>query len=291
MNTPEIYNFEVTQNNFNSIALMNSYKLPVFTLFMSPSIGNCVSLEKSLGTYAKEFAGKFILARVDVDMSPELRDEYEIKNVPTIKVIKNGDTVHQEIGMLNEDELSDLFKTFDIYRVSDNLRQQARDAHINGNTTEAIKLLTQAIQEDPSSTHVALDMIQILLDINVVDQAKSLFNKLPDSAKDSDIGKSIIGQITFKDLANNTEGLLALVNKVQANPMDFDARFDLAVCYVAEHAYEEALNQVFEILDNEHTYREGAAQELSVSIINMLEANEPELAKEARRVLSNMISQ
>ena len=291
MSTADIYNFEVTQNNFNSIVLMNSYKLPVFTLFMSPSIGACVSLEKSLAEYARDFAGQFILARVDVDMSPELRDQYEIVNVPTLKIMKDGEMVHQEIGMLNEDEIADLFKSFGIYRASDTLRQQARDAHIKGDTPEAIKLLTQAIQEDPSSTLVAMDMIQIMLDINVLDQAKALFNRLPDHAKESDIGKAIIGQITFKDLASKTPGLLELVKTIEVEPMNFDARFDLAVCYVAEHAYEDALNQVFEILDAEHTYRDGAAQELSVSIINMLEANEPELAKEARRVLSNMIAQ
>lgn len=291
MNSTEIFNFEVTRNNFNTIVLMNSYKLPVFTLFMSPSIGACVNLEKALSDYATEYAGKFILARVDVDMDPELRDEYQVVNVPTLKVIKDGKMVHQEVGMLDEEELAGLFKSFGIYRASDALREQARKAHINGDTEQAIGLLTQAIQQDPSSTNVAMDMIQIMLDIGVVDQAKELFNRLPDKAKESATGKAIIGQITFKDLASKTAGLLELVKRVEAEPMNFDARFDLAICYVAEHAYEEALSQVFEILDQEHTYREGAAQELSISIINMLEANEPELAKEARRILSNMISQ
>lgn len=291
MSNAEIFNFEVTRNNFNSIVIMNSYKLPVFTLFMSPSIGACVNLEKALSDYATEYAGKFILARVDVDMDPELRDEYKIVNVPTLKVIKEGKMVHQEVGMLDKDELAGLFKSFGLYRASDELRQQARRAHIAGDTEQAINLLTQAIQEDPSSTHVAMDMIQIMLDIGVIGQAKELFNRLPDKAKESDIGKAIIGQITFKDLATKTPGLLELVKTVDVDPMDFDARFDLAVCYVAEHAYEEALSQVFEILENEHTYREGAAQELCISIINMLEANEPELAKEARRILSNMIAQ
>lgn len=291
MSSTEIFNFEVTRNNFNTIVLMNSYKLPVFTLFMSPSIGACVNLEKALSDYATEYAGKFILARVDVDMDPELRDEYQVVNVPTLKVIKDGKMVHQEVGMLDEEELAGLFKSFGIYRASDALREQARKAHINGDTEQAIGLLTQAIQQDPSSTNVAMDMIQIMLDIGVVDQAKELFNRLPDKAKESATGKAIIGQITFKDLASKTAGLLELVKRVEAEPMNFDARFDLAICYVAEHAYEEALSQVFEILDQEHTYREGAAQELSISIINMLEANEPVLAKEARRILSNMISQ
>ncbi len=289
MNTT--YNFEVSLSNFNSIVLMNSYKLPVFTLFMSPSVGVCIDLERSLSNLADEFAGKFILARVDVDMAPELRDDYDITNVPTLKIFKDGEVVHQEIGMLQEDELSDLFKSQGIYRASDELREQARQKHIAGDTPAAIELLTGAIQADPSNTRIAMDMIQIMLDINVLEQASALFNRLPDKDKQSDTGKALIGQITFKQLAAKTPGLVSLMEQVKLQPADFDARFDLAVCYVAEHGYEEAMNQIFEILNVEPTYKEGAAQELAVTIINMLEANDSQLAQDSRRILSNMLSQ
>ena len=42
--------------------------------------------------------------------------------------------------------------------VSDELRMQARQQHVSGNTVEAIQLLTQAIQQDPSNTRVAMDI-------------------------------------------------------------------------------------------------------------------------------------
>ncbi|BCN92507.1 thioredoxin [Thiomicrorhabdus immobilis] len=286
-----IHNYEVSQGNFNSIVIMNSYKLPVFALFMSPSIGACITLENNMANLAEEFAGQFILARVDVDMEPDLREEYQIQNVPTLKIFKDGQMVHQEVGLLNEQELADLMKAQGFYRQSDEMREQARQKHISGDTSAAIQLLTEAIQQDPSNTRVAMDMIQILLDINIVDQAKTLFNRLPNKDKESVIGKSLIGQITFKDLAANTPGLVALVNQVQSEPGNFDARFDLALCYVAEHGYEEAMNQIFEILDKEPGYKQGAAQELAVTIINMLEPNNPQLAQDSRRILSNMLAQ
>lgn len=285
------YNFEVSLSNFNSIVLMNSYKLPVFTLFMSPSVGVCIDLERSLSKFADEFAGQFILARVDVDMAPELREDYAIVNVPTLKIFKDGKVVHQEVGMVQEDELSDLFKSHGIYRASDELREQARQQHLSGDTPAAIATLTEAIQTDPSNTRVAMDMIQIMLDINVLDQATALFNRLPDKEKESDTGKALVGQITFKALAAKTAGLVSLMEKIKQQPTDFDARFDLAVCYVAEHGYEGAMSEIFEILDQEPGYKAGAAQELAVSIINMLEPNNPELARESRRILSNMLSQ
>ena len=291
MEAKQVLNFEISKNNFNSVVLMNSYKLPVYALFMSPSVGVCIQLEKALSDLADEYAGQFVLARIDIDMEPDLKEQYEIVNVPTLKVFKEGGVIHQEIGLLEEDELTSLLISYGIFRASDDLREQARVQHINGDTSAAINTLTKAIQEDPSNTRVAMDMIQILLDINVLEQAKDLFNRLPDKDKQSDVGKAIIGQITFKDLAAKTPGLVNLITTIESNPNDFDARFNLAVCYVAEHAYEQALDQVFEILDKSADYKEGAAQELTVSIINMLEANEPELAKDARKVLSNMLAQ
>ncbi len=289
MNTT--YNFEVSLSNFNSIVLMNSYKLPVFALFMSPSVGVCIDLERSLSKLAEEFKGQFILARVDVDMVPELRDDYEITNVPTIKVFKDGVVVHQEVGVLQEGELNDLLKSQGIFRISDELREQARQQHLSGDTSASIATLTEAIQADPGNTRVAMDMIQILLDINVLDQATALFNRLPDKDKQSDTGKALIGQITFKELAAKTTGMVSLMDQVKLQPADFDARFDLAVCYVAEHGYEEAMSEIFEILDQNPGYKSGAAQELAVSIINMLESNNKKLAQELRRILSNILSQ
>ena len=291
MSSTSIYNFEVSQNNYNSVVLMNSYKIPVFTLFMSPSIGSCIDLERTLSEYAIEFKGQFILARIDVDMEPELRDENKIINVPTLKIFKDGEMKHQEVGMLTAEEIADVFNTHGIFRASDQIREQARQQHIMGNTQQAIDLLTRAIQSDPSNPRVVMDMIQIMLDIKLLDQAKDLFNRLPEKERASDTGKAIIGQMTFQGLAANTHGLESLLQTVESTPDDCDARFDLALCYVAEHAYEDAMSQIFEILDVQPTYKEGAAQELAVSIINMLEPNNKQLAQDSRRILSNMLSQ
>lgn len=290
MDDKQVLNFEISQSNFNSVVLMNSYKLPVFTLFMSPSLGMCIQMENILSRYAEEFAGQFLLARIDIDMETDLREQYEIVNVPTLKVFKDGEMVHQEVGMIEEPEIAELLKSYGIYRETDDMREQAKQSHLAGNTAEAIKILTEAIQKDPRNTRIALDMIQVLLDINEVDEAKSLFNRLPDKAKESDIGKAIVGQLTFKDLAAKTPGLVALVKTVEEEPLNYQARLYLAVCYVAEHAYEEALDQVFEILEYDPGFKEGAAQELTITIINMLEGGQPELAKDARRILSNLLA-
>ena len=173
---------------------------------------------------------------------------------------------------------------------SDELREQARRKHIEGDTVEAIGLLTQAIQQDPRNTRVAMDMVQIFIDIGELEQAKGLYNKLPDVDKESETGKALLGQLTIHNLAANTEGKDALQERISRNAKDHEAHFDLAICLVAEHDYQQAMESLFEIMSQDPEFKNGAAREMIISLINMLAPNEPQLAQEFRRRLGNMMA-
>jgi len=173
---------------------------------------------------------------------------------------------------------------------SDELREQARNKHIAGDTMAAIALLTQAIQQDPTNTRVAMDMVQIFIDIGELEQATDLFNKLPDADKETNTGRGLLGQLTIHDLASKTEGKLALQNRISENNHDHEAHFDLAICLVAEHDYQQALDSLFGILMREPEFKEGAAREMIISLADMLEPNEPQLAKDCRRRLGNILA-
>ncbi|MDG6774750.1 tetratricopeptide repeat protein [Thiomicrorhabdus sp. ZW0627] len=290
MSSKESYIFEVSQSNFNNLVLMNSYKLPVVVEFMSVNSEVCINMETSLSELAREFAGQFVFAKLDVYEQPELKEQYQIENLPTIKVFKDGEVVRNEIGKMDSNELAAMLKDFGIYRESDEMRLQARELHLQGDTGGAVNLLTQAIQADPSNTKVAMDMVQVLLDVNVLDQAMDIFNRLPDKDKESETGRALIGQLTFKQLASETEGKQAMLNRLDQNPLDFDAYFDLAVCLVAEHDYQGALESLFALFEQEPNYKDGAAREMIVTILNMLSPSDPELSKQYRQRLGSALS-
>lgn len=282
--------FEISKKSFDTSVLLNSHKLPVVVEFMAVWSEPCIHLEASLVALAKEFAGQFIFAKVDMDEQPELIKEYAVKNVPTLKVFRGGEVVRTEEGLLETDELRQLLKTFGVFRQSDEMRMQARQQHLAGDTIAAVNLLTQAIQQDPSNTRVAMDMVQIMLDIGQLEPAKSLFNRLPDSAKQTDTGRSLIGQLTFQDFASKTAGKDTLLQRIAVNPADYDAHFDLAICLVAEHQYHEAMEHLFNIFNTAPDYKGGAVKEMIINLINMLMPNEPEMAKAFRRRLGGALS-
>ena len=290
MSDNEVLIFEVSQANFGTSVILNSHKIPVLVEFMGMWSEPCVHLEDRLAAAAREFAGQFVYAKVDIDEQQELVKEYKIENVPTIKVFKDGEVARTEEGLLEEEEIRVLLKDFGAYRESDELREQARAKHIAGDTVEAMQLLTKAIQMDPRNTRVAMDMVQVFLDIGELEQAKSLYERLPETDRQSETGRALTGQIAFKELAAKTEGKLALQNKLAATPDDHDARFDLAVCLVAEHDYQQAMEELFTIFDKEPEYKEGAAREMIINLTNMLSPNDPQLAQEFRRRLGNVLT-
>lgn len=290
MSQQDVFIFELSKSSFNGSVILNSYKIPVFVEFMGFWSEPCVHMADTLALLAKEFAGQFIFAKVDVDEQTELREEYSIENMPTLKVFKDGEVVTTIEGLVEEQELRDMLKSYGVYRQSDELRLQARERHMAGETVEAIGLLTRAIQQDPSNTRVAMDMIQIMIDIGEREQATAIFNKLPDADKQSDTGRSLIGQLGFLDLAAKTDGKEALLARLETDDKDHDARFDLSICLVAEHDYQQATDRLFEILQQEPDYKDGAAREMIASLANMLVSNEPQLAQAIRRRLGNMLA-
>lgn len=282
--------FEVSESGFSRYVLDNSHKLPVLVEFMGVWSGPCVAMADVLAGLAQEFAGQFVFAKVDIDEQPELSKQYNIENVPSLLVFQNGELSFSEQGLLTEDELRVLLRGLDVFNEADALREEARSKHMAGDTGEAIALLTKAIQQEPGNTRVAMDMVQIFIDISELEQAQGLFNKLPDGDKDSSMGKSLIGQLTFADLAAKTAGIEALNERLAKDANDHAARFDLSVCLVAGHDYDGAMAQLFSLLEMKPDYQDGAAKEMIITITNMLSPNNPEQANVYRQRLSSLLN-
>ena len=283
--------FEVGESGFDRYVIDNSHKVPVLVEFMGVWSGPCVVMADSLAELAKEFAGQFVFAKVDIDEQPGLRDQYNIENVPTLVVFRGGEVALAQAGQMQEDELRVLLRGLGVFRESDEMRAQARDKHMAGDTPGAIVLLTEAIRKDPGNTRVAMDMVQIFIDMGELQQAKQLFNKLPDADRETTMGRSLTGQLAFADLAAATEGIDALQVRLAQDAADHAARFDLAVCFVHQHDYDSAMDHLFAVMESEPEFREGAAREMIATLSNMLAANAPEQAQAYRRRLASLLNE
>ena len=92
------------------------------------------------------------------------------------------------------------------------------------------------------------------------------------------------------ELAARTEGKSVLQERVKTIPDDYDAHFDLAICLIAEHDYQQAMEALFTILEQEPDYKEGAAREMIIKLINIIQPNNVEMAQSFRRRLGSVVA-
>ena len=286
----EVYIFEVSEKSFDESVVHNSHTLPVFVEFMGSWSEPCILMSDVLSHLASEFAGQFIFGKVDIDENPECRKKYVVENIPCLKIFVNGEVVDTEEGQLTENECRALLKKHNIFHESDEMRLEARELHLSGDTQAAFILLTEAIKKDPQNTRIALDMVQIFLDSRLIDNANGLFNKLPASVKESAIGQTLAGQLAFANQAAKTDGIEILQQRIEKSPDDFDARFDLSICQIAEYETMAAINELFYILERNVDYKEGAAKELVIVLIGILKEKEPDVAKQTQLHLNNLLA-
>ena len=289
--TKEALIFDVSDSSYGKYVLLNSHKVPVVVSFESVWSEHCMVVAEIFTSLAREFAESFVFARVDVDKNPELKKKYDIEKVPTLVVFIDGEPVRFEVGVLEEKEARGLLRDYGIYNESDDMRQRARELHVQGETPQAITLLAQAMKKDPTNIRIALDMVQIFIDMGEYNEAESLLDRLPGTDRESETGKNLAGQLWIIEQAGKTEGAEKLAERIANDADDLDARFDMALCDMSRHDYEHAMEQLFYIQEHEPEYKEGAAREMIVTIINMLAPGNPEFAQQYRRKLSGLLSQ
>lgn len=93
---------EVDDENFEEMVIEQSKKIPVVVDFWAEWCKPCLMLKPVLEKLAKEYKGRFILAKVNVDQAPLTSQKYMIMSIPNVKLFKQGKIVDEFIGAYPE---------------------------------------------------------------------------------------------------------------------------------------------------------------------------------------------
>jgi thioredoxin 1 len=99
---------QITDSNFKE-SVLDTDKV-VLIDFWAEWCGPCKAIGPMIEELSKEYEGKAVVGKVDVDNNPETATKYGIRNIPTILFIKGGQVVDKQVGAVPKSSLEAMLK-------------------------------------------------------------------------------------------------------------------------------------------------------------------------------------
>jgi len=87
---------EVNDSNFDEIVLKSDK--PVLVDFWAEWCGPCRMIAPYIEEISREFEGKAVVVKCDVDNNPGIATKYSIRNIPSVLFFKNGQVADKQVG-------------------------------------------------------------------------------------------------------------------------------------------------------------------------------------------------
>jgi len=278
------FSFDVTLEDFEAKVLLPADTVPVVVDFWAPWCEPCKVLKPLLEKLAEEYAGRFLLAKVNSDEFPELAQHFGVRSIPSVKVLFQGQLVDEFNGALPEGQIREFLDRIALPPApGGNLREEAAALAGEGKLEEALAKLVEASQAKPDDQAVQLDAVDVLMQLGRNDEAKQLL--AGEYAQEADRANALRARLALADGAADTAELEA---KLAANPADHASRLELSRAYAAQSRFREALEAALEVVIRDRFFDEGAGRKAVLQLFEALGGSEQydDLIREFRRKMS-----
>lgn len=263
------YIHEVTQETFARQVLETSQRVPVLVDFWAVWCAPCQMLMPVLAHLAEEYQGKFVLAKVNTDEQQALAVQYGVRSLPTVKVFRNEQVVDEFMGAQPEGMVRALLGRH-VERASDKLRDQAMALFDAGDVDAALALLDRAQALEPERDKLHLDQARVLMQSGRAAQAQRVLSGLPADVALKPEAMRLRAELDFWLVAAGAPEVRELAQRIDADPADLDARYQLSAVKVLNRDYDTALEQLFEIMRRDRTFKDDAGRRGLVAIFELL---------------------
>ena len=283
-----MYSLDVNLADFEQQVVAASDKLPVVIDFWAPWCAPCKSLKPILEKLAAEYAGKFLLAKVNSDENQELSAKYGVRGIPAVKAMVKGRIVDEFTGALPEGEVRAWLEKI-IPSPAEELRRAAQQKVDAGDLAGALKLLAEAARLEPGNEWVRVDAAQILLAVKEVAEARRLLEsvKSPDILKDDRV-LQLLAKLKFAEAGADGVSEASLAEAVAANADDLEARLKLANFLIAANRHAEGMDQLIEIVRRDRAFKDDIGRKTLLDVFSLLGGSE--LLPVYRRKLATLLN-
>mgnify|MGYP003385659302 FL=1 len=277
---------EVNEQNFQTAVLEESSKRLVVIDFWADWCAPCKALMPVLEKLANEYAGQFLLAKVNADEQQNISGQFGIRSLPTVIFMKEGQPVDAFQGAQSEKEIRE-FLDKHLPKPWDAQLAQAQQMLADKDYQAALETLRPAYKDSEQRYDIAMSLAFTLIEMNRCDEAQTVMEAIALVDREPHYDR-LLATLQLKQEAGKSPEIQALEEQLNKEPENLDLAYQLALQFNQNNQYKEALDLLLMVVKKDKEFQEGAAKKAFLDVLASMGKGEP-LAVEYQRKFFNIL--
>jgi putative thioredoxin len=262
---------DTTTQTFVKDVIEESRRQPVLVDFWAPWCGPCKQLTPVLEKVVKAAKGKVKLVKMNIDEHPSVAGQLGIQSIPAVIAFLNGQPADGFMGALPEAQVVAFLERLTRDKIGGEVKDllAAADAALaKGDATGAAEIYAQVLAEDSTNAAALAGLVRCYVQTGALDQARQTLAMIPKEKENDAAVAAARAALELADQAKTLGPVAELEQKVAANPLDYQARFDLALALNGKGRRQDALEQLITIVKRDRKWNDDGARKQLVQFFD-----------------------
>ena len=282
---------DTTTQAFVKDVIEESKRQPVLVDFWAPWCGPCKQLTPVLEKAVKAAKGKVKLVKMNIDDHPAIPGQMGIQSIPAVIAFVNGQPADGFMGALPESQVVAFLERLTKDRIGGEAQDllKAADATLaEGDAAGAAQLYADVLAEDNTSVPALGGLARAYVETGALEQARQTLAMVPEAKQNDAAVAAARAALELAEQAKTLGPISELEQKVAANPLDHQARFDLALALNGKGQRADALEHLITIVKRDRKWNDDGARK---QLVQFFDAWGPadEATIEGRKRLSSIL--
>ena len=285
--SPQPHVFDVTTEGFEAEVIQQSMQRPVMLDFWATWCGPCQSLGPILEKLAAEYNGAFVLGKVDVDKEQQVGAAFQIRSVPTVFIMFQGQIIDGFPGVQPEGVIREMLTRHGIEPAPQTTEDLGQTEPVVLSPAEQVQAARDAVAAEPDKDEHKLDLALALLKTGATSEASALIEALPANLSTDDRAVRAKARLDFAAALADAPAPAELDARIGADGTDLTARHLRGVHHLLSGEDEAALEQFIAMLASDRSFADGLPRKALIDAFRVIE--DEDLVSRYRRRMSSIL--